>query len=142
MEDFIPFEIAKKLKEKGFRDECLAYYTPYGGILNFNTINVDRRPSGYTMNFAEFYECYNCYVENNIDAPTISQALKWLREEKKIVITILPSTFDSATSLSNYYYVIYDVKEYFWDKYEYQQSFETYEECEIKAIEYALDNLI
>lgn len=72
----------------------------------------------------------------------IYDVLRWLRKEKKIVISILPSSFNNTTSLSNYYYVVYNIKEYFWDKYEYQQSFETYEECELEAIEYVLDNLI
>ena len=27
MEDFVNFEVAKKLKEKGFREECFGYYS-------------------------------------------------------------------------------------------------------------------
>lgn len=111
MEDFVTFEIAKKLKEKGFK---------------YNKMNLLDR----------------ICMENQINHPAISKVLKWLREEKKIVISILPTSFNNTTSLSNYYYVVYDIKEYFWDKYEYSQSFETYEECELKAIEYVLDNLI
>lgn len=114
MEDFVPYELAVKLKEKGF---------------DWDTREI------YERNIlACIYEDY--------PKPTISQVLKWLRKEKKIVISILPSSFNNTTSLSNYYYVVYDIKEYFWDKYEYSQSFETYEECELRAIEYTLDNLI
>lgn len=29
MEDFVTFNIAKKLKEKGFREKCFAVYEPY-----------------------------------------------------------------------------------------------------------------
>jgi hypothetical protein len=74
-------------------------------------------------------------------APTISQVLKWLRT-KKIVISILPTGYNKETGLPGYYYVVYDVTEYFWEKFEYPGSFDTWEECELSAIEYVLDNLI
>lgn len=32
-EDFVPFELAKKLKEKGFKEECIAYYHADGELL-------------------------------------------------------------------------------------------------------------
>lgn len=86
MEDFVNFDLAVKLKEKGYREKCFATYTPYSGTLKFNEINTDQRPTSYKLNIEEFRECYNYYKENNIDAPTISQVLKWLRDEKKIHI--------------------------------------------------------
>ena len=140
MEDFVTFEIAKKLKEKGFREDCIAYYHTDGELI----YNRDEYRGG---DYKSLLNSYNSLPKNpigceQIDAPTISQVLKWLREGKKFVISILPASFDKTTSLSNYYYVVYNIKEYFWDRYEYPQSFGTYEECELRAIEYVLDNLI
>jgi hypothetical protein len=128
-EDFIPFELAVKLKEKGFDGPCYGYYHCNGGNDSFELCgNGDR----------DFQNSKNQY---RVAAPTIPQVLKWLRK-KKIVVSILPAGYNKETGLSNYYYVIYDVAEYFWKKYEYPQSFETYEECELSSIEYVLDNLI
>ena len=134
MENFVTFEIAKKLKDKGFKEECLCHYI--GKDLFYNI----ESPIANKQLWFSHNKFDNIWHRDNYDAPTISQTLKWLREEKKIVISILPTSFNKTTSLSNYYYVVYNIKEYFWDKYEYSQSFETYEECELSAIEYVLDN--
>ena len=128
-EDFIPFELAVKLKEKGFNKPCYGYYHCNGGNDSFELCgNGDR----------DFQNSKNQY---RVAAPTISQVLKWLRK-KKIVVSILPTGYNKETGLPGYYYVIYDVAEYFWNKYEYPQSFETWEECAIGSIKYVLDNLI
>lgn len=79
-EDFIPFELAVKLKEKGFRENCLAYYTN-NDILQFNYSHK----AG--AKYSDCYLSHNSMPRNFIsgkffDAPTISQVLKWLREKK------------------------------------------------------------
>lgn len=128
-EDFVTYELSKKLKEKGFDEPCYGYYHCNGGNDSFELCgNSDR-------------DFQNSKNKHRIAAPTISQVLKWLRK-KKIVISILPTGYNKETGLPGYYYVIYDVTEYFWKKYEYPQSFETWEECELGAIKYVIDNLI
>lgn len=126
-EDFVTYELAVKLKEKGFDEPCYGYYHCNGGNDSFELCG-DR----------DFLNSKNQY---RVAAPTIPQVLKWLRK-KKIVISILPTGYNKETGLPGYYYVIYDVTEYFWEKHEYPQSFETWEECKLGAIEYVLDNLI
>ena len=128
-EDFVTYELAVKLKEKGFNEPCYGYFHCDGGDDSFEVCgNGD----------CDFLNSKNKY---RIAAPTISQVLKWLRK-KEIVISIMPTGYNKETGLPGYYYVIYDVAEYFWKKYEYPQSFETWEECAINSVEYALDNLI
>ena len=56
--DFVNFDLAKKLKEKGFDWDRITTYNP------------------------------RTKVRNNHLEPTISQVLKWLREKKKIAINI------------------------------------------------------
>ena len=79
-EDFVTYEIAVKLKEKGFKDLCLAYYT------NTNDLYFN-----YSHKAGAKYS--DCYLSHNlmpkdsvsgkfVDAPTISQVLKWLRKKK------------------------------------------------------------
>lgn len=118
--EFVDFNLAKKLREKGYPFNTTHHYDKNGHII-VALCDYDERCE-YPM-------------------PTIPQVLKWLRK-KKIVISILPTGYNKETGLPNYYYVIYDVAEYFWKKYEYPQSFETWEECAIDSIKYVLDNLI
>ena len=130
-EDFVTYELAKKLKEKGYPQHIadFAYIVDNYGEDECNI--GDRLPISLVPDYMD-----------DVSAPTISQVLKWLREEKKIVISILPTLYNKKTGLPNYYYIIHDVTEYSWRIEEYPQSFESWEECALGAIEYALDNLI
>lgn len=149
-EDFVTYELAVKLKEKGFDRPCIYAYCEQGGWNKYKQVHepithilrTDGNPFGSFYSGKNWNVKYKTY-KNKIrcSAPTIPQVLRWLRK-KKIVISILPTGYNKETGLTSYYYVIYDVTEYFWEKYEYSQSFETWEECELSAIEYVLDNLI
>ena len=70
-EDFVSFETAKLLKEKGFEGECLAAYNGNGKLYEFDKEVDDNTP----------------YWS---DAPTIQMAMKWLREKHKLHIITLP----------------------------------------------------
>lgn len=138
MEDFVTFEIAKKLKEKGFREECLLHYTDTG-FLFCNSIDTYDRPN-QELDYSDFRKCFN--NGNSIglvDAPTLSQALKWFREEK---IYIVP-TFCVDQNDSGYWdfrlistmdgMLIYD---------EIKNRYNSYEQAALAGIEYVLNNLI
>lgn len=135
-EDFVPFELSVKLKYKGFRGLCLAYYT-----------NDDTLYYNYSHKAGASYT--DCYLSHNlmpkdsvsgkfVDAPTISQVLKWLREEKKIYIMI-----DRSFSVKNsWHYVICNN-----DDFEHliqQESIPNrkWEQAAIAGIEYIIDNNI
>lgn len=76
MDKIVNFWIAKKLKERGFREKCLYRYSPYSQTLQPNRVET---LFARKVDHSEFYKCYNVYVDNDIDAPTISQVLEWLR---------------------------------------------------------------
>lgn len=57
--DFVTFEIAKKLKEKGFREECIAYYHTDGELL----YNSDQYRGG---NYKSLWNSYNSLPKNPI----------------------------------------------------------------------------
>lgn len=79
MEDFVPRELAIKLKEKGFKEKCYAYYFPVNNELVYNT-NQFRGGILYD-NLHSYNSLPNEVLTSDfIDAPTISQVLKWLRE--------------------------------------------------------------
>lgn len=125
-EDFVPYELAVKLEEKGFNEPCNAYYEPIKLNLNFCKLgwrNSTEKQLGV------------------ITAPTISQVLKWLREEKKMHIIV-------EISDSGWYYTIYPSIRWENGKLKsdtYIMSFknkESYEQAALAGIEYVLDNLI
>jgi hypothetical protein len=141
-EDFVSFELAKRLQEKGFKQKCLAYYDAEDNVgLLYNTQYTDEAlPCQYT----DLLQCHNTGEaetqsddsENCVDAPTISQVLKWLREEKKRFVVIHPTGH-----VVHYYYTVHNLARSF-DTFEYTQSFATYEQAAIEGIEYVIDNLI
>ena len=98
MEDFVSFDLAKKLKEKGFRKKCYAYYRPHDTTLSHNH-NPYR--GGIFEDCVYSFNSLGEGVINSdfIDAPTISQVLKWLREEKNV--EVIPS-FDYEERIWGY----------------------------------------
>ena len=132
------FEIAKKLREKGFKEQCVAHYYPSGSELFFNQT---------TFRGAIVEDClysYNslpveCIGSELIDAPTIAQVLKWLRETKGLYV-------DISLCKKGYYAIVYETN--FPDNKDYANSWnvdvlsDTYEQTALDVIEYVLDNLI
>lgn len=123
--DFVDFNLAKKLKEKGF---------------DWVTSNVYERNT-----LACRYEDY--------PKPTISQVLKWLREEKKIFVAInigycyesyekpFPTNPKMEPILKGYYYGVWDLGN-LNDENGRSEYFESPVLAVIAGIEYVLDNLI
>ena len=143
MEDFVPFEIAKKLKEKGFREKCLTYYDVDDNIwLLHNTQYTDEMlPCQYTdlLISRNTDDSDNC-----IDAPTISQVLKWLRTEKNIDIVIYP--VDASTLYmggEKYILSVYiNAKRYYKLHHDGIDKYVKWEQAALAGIECVIDNLI
>ena len=121
-EDYVSFEIAKLLKEKGFDEDTICVYIGrYLLIKGESTVsNTTDMPI--------------------IPAPTIQMVMKWLREVHNIHITIDCDICDSF----DFYSIIRIKSEESWKTYvEYEdEGSNTYEEAIEKAIEYCLTNLI
>ena len=93
--DCVPFELAKKLKEKGFREKCLSFYYKKGGF-QWNGMKVDKYLDSVNISWA-FY-CFNDIIDGEkIDAPSVAQVMKWLREEKNVMIEIPIHLMDGHT---------------------------------------------
>ncbi len=138
MEDFVTYDIAKKLKEKGFKEKCFAYYDPKG--CDLYTIQTPFRGG----DFEDCMYSYNslrkeCRFVECIDAPTISQVLKWLREEKKLFVE--PSLFKYGYE-SYVQSAIFEKDKDYTDTWRVEGFHSTYEQAAIAGIEYVLDNLI
>ena len=117
-EDYISFEIAKHLKEKGFDEECRAFY-------------VKSKECGIELFHAKEPYNYNNNVHPCTSAPTLQMTMKWLREVHHITIGI---TF----SLDIITYEIQKDEEFITAI----GSSRSYEDMVEDAIKYCLENLI
>jgi hypothetical protein len=79
--EFIPKDLAIKLKEKSFNRPCFGYYINDKLIMNLTSIHLPFGGNVYDTMYSS-----NGLCENDIaDAPTIDQVLEWLREKDIIV---------------------------------------------------------
>jgi hypothetical protein len=124
MEDFVTFEIAKKLKEKGFPIKTKT--EGKFGLTEVKEVEI---------------------------LPTISQVLKWLREEKDIHIEpciLADADIDADGKVINEFtywsFSIMSIANGDMIYFEYEHiddmRFDSYEEATIDGIEYVIDNLI
>jgi hypothetical protein len=146
-EDFVSFDLAKKLKEKGFNQKCLAYYDVEDNVgLLYNTQYTDEAlPCQYT----DLLQCHNTGEAETqpddsgfcVDAPTIPQVLKWLRDSNAIHIHIC--LYSKGWYCDVYTFKYYEEDREYGAKHIVQlDEFSTYESAALAGIEYALDNVI
>ena len=120
-EDYVSFETAKLLKEKGFDKKCFTVYN----------------------NDGKFYDTrYGIAPSIEIPAPTLQMAMKWLREMHNYDVGVCLDSY--VEPYDNLYYILIRRRK---DKYENispceQAYFDTYEEAAEAAIKYCLENLI
>ena len=120
IEDFVPFQMAIKLKEKGLilsKEYIFGAYDEDGDLFSMLEYNIE-----------EYWCAY---------APTISQVLKWLRETKNIEVV---ASFSYRNKVWGYQVGDMTLLEDSILSYDY--SFPTYEEAALAGIEYVLNNLI
>ena len=121
-DDFVPFKLAVKLKEKGYpqvKENTLAMY------------NEEEEWFSLAKNLDDFEYSFEDFDDKDCVSPTIAQVLKWLRKEKKIFVSV-------------------EVEYEDWFEYKIVQLikstgtriYETYDDARLAGIEYVLDNLI
>ena len=128
-EDYVSFEVAKLLKEKGFHEKVNHVYHYY------------TTAPFYQRHLRDFNgEDYKNLRHEHYSAPTLQMAMKWLREVYRILILV---EYDSPVFSSDIYKMD-DIDEYGSAKHvpptfanckNYEQAIET-------AIKYCLENLI
>lgn len=141
--EIVPFLLAKKLKEKGFPQDiqhCIGWYpTEY-----YKNSCIGEYFEGELQEIEDYYGDRISaihIIENEkkgVIAPTISQVLKWLREEKKIYIMI-----DRSFSVKNsWHYVICNNDDF--EHLVQQESIPNrkWELAALAGIEYVVNNLI
>ena len=132
-EDYVSFETAKLLKEKGFNEPCRGNY--YWGFDDKDNSIVE---------FGEWTaQAYNNDFEDEMficSAPTLQMAMKWLREVHKLEIFL---NLDVIQENHNWWYKIGKyTKGYISILHESGSDYSTYENACEAAIKYCLENLI
>ena len=119
-EDYVSFETAKLLKEKGFDEPCWNYY--YDSKLEhyFRPVKNNEWPL------------------NRVSAPTHQMVLKWLREVHAIFISIMCCTYPTLNKVI----WIPDITTFESVFPNSAVECDTYEEAVETAILYVLKNLI
>lgn len=128
IEDYVSFETAKLLKEKGFDIYVRSYYekNEYKTKEEFSTNNA----------------LWNWSISSfRYSAPTLQMAMKWLREVHHCVICITPLAFYCGEIVSKWGYCIWADDNTEVDE-ESSPRLESYEEACEAAIKYCLENLI
>jgi len=130
-EDYVSFEIAKLLKEKGFDEVTSKWYLKYKGEYSL----VSRGSAEHT--------------DDSIDVPTLQMAMRWLREVHHLFIGVEP-----RLSFTDYYWItanVYRVRKknslYHAEPVDDYSCVaccdgDSFEDACEKAIKYCLENLI
>ena len=130
-EDYVSFETAKLLKEKGFDEDINFWYNENGNEIFFQ----QKYDIMYNWRVRQGMKIYQC--------PTLQMVMKWLREVYKIIPIIL--TDENSQDSFYYWFRIDTIKEGKWEDAIYRENekaFPTYEEACEAAIKYCLENLI
>lgn len=121
-EDYVSAEIAKLLKEKGFKGSCNCFYER-GKIVDFNNYWWRITPK-------ERYE--------SIQAPTLQMAMRWLREAHQLFIDIRYSVICHRFS----YRIWTNESKDYDDGCFVDFIYPTYEQAAESAIKYCLENYL
>lgn len=132
-EDYVSFETAKLLKEKGFDERVKSYYTESGlegYMLALKATKNTELGDGF------------------ISRPTLQMVMKWLREEhNKIIVPGISLDDRTSSTISHYIVGIWYVPKNNGGALCFisptpENGYSTYEEACEEAIKYVLENLI
>ena len=133
--EFVPFELAVKLKELGFDEPCFGYYVD--GELRGINLGIEQLGGiePYYQRFG-FHTLSNHNIDNPnkivVTAPTFSQAFRWFREKHNIDGLL------HKTAEGSYYFWITECEYENYNHYKYYNQmvyFNTYEEAELACLE-------
>lgn len=158
--EFVTFELAKKLKEKGFSYGCLFVYNKeqvinpeiikeFGELSDDGYYELTKHGGGiFDWDFVYIYETQliqyrDVIIEGEIvKAPTISQVLKWLREQKNINVEIFLFNGTYSYYVKSVTQICEDLTHQCLNDDTTEEEYNSYEEAAIAGIEYCLNNLI
>lgn len=131
-EEFVPFEISKKLQEKGFKQDY--------NIFGYKVIFSDEDAIKYISDIGAYEKGY---FGINIPCPSINEVLKWLREEKGVYVSIETfPTFSTKNKVHFCYTIKTESDGSSMKVIESEYTYCEYSEAELNCIEYIIDNIL
>ena len=130
-EQFTTYEIALKLKELGFDEECFAYFHPDSDFCMFEYYDLERQNSTIQSHYGGIKQC---------TAPLWQQVIDWFRENHKLHIELQTGDF-------LYYAVLYQANENnhigndVWSSLDELSYYEARKQAILKTIELCKNNL-
>ena len=146
-EDYVSFETAKLLKEKGFDGPCHMVW--YKTANSKQIVSAPQFVEGEIVTTRDSVDAaardmiYPYSFENGVEgflAPTLQMAMKWLREEKDVQIEIAIVGTDTWESPTKWMYGFRCQTKDVIDRR--NADFSSYEEACEAAIKYCLEKLI
>jgi len=137
--EFVPYELALRMKQLGFDGSCFAIWSGFDEQ-NFSITDTIRLySSGFRINGTQSSKFYiNDFNSLRVAAPTFSQAFRWFRENHNLHAE--PYTVDMGAI--EYCFQIRDLysEKYIYDNFvgaggSYHGTFDTPEEAELKCLE-------
>ena len=129
-EDYVNFETAKLLKEKGYCNVSTVFYKENGELIRYN---VPLNNNGISDTLGVFYE-----------APTLQMAMKWLREKHNLHVEVRITNHGMTIDIIKYYWVMTNTETGRWcdeSTIYTAKAFDTPEEAEDDAIRHALEKM-
>ena len=133
MEDYVSFETAKLLKERGFDEVCISVY--HDGELQLVSSLGIFCGEGYGEQILTYTNSECSWSPIMIAAPTLQMTMKWLRKVHNFHILVEPN--HDKEGLYNAH-----VKVGWWSYNWAGIGYNTHEEACEAAIKYCLENLI
>lgn len=150
-EQYVEFETAKLLREKGFDADCEYVYTNDGTekrVCAEHFMEGESCVNNSDIERVAKYDGWITYTQGDYAylCPTQAMALRWLREEKHYYIQIMLDSW-ALGGHSGYYIVIQDINSDFEEVSPAVNDnddvfFKTYEEAAEAAIKYVLEKLV
>lgn len=142
-EAYVSFETAKLLRDKGFEEVCSAHYEDYG---IHQPLYITARRGAYNIAFKQrenLANRFNLLKERyKCAAPTQQMAMRWLREEYNIFISIQPDFPSEQDYKLCWCWSANILHENCINTKGYQCYIETYEKACEAALLYSLENLV
>lgn len=150
-EAYVSLKVAKLLKEKGFNQQCMAFYDYQkaldkddcdGYVLTFSSESCEFESIYITNTILTEYQIEYCTNRFLYSVPTHQMAMRWLREKYNIHISIQPDFPSDKDYKMCWWWCVSTLHEKCISMKGYQCYLETYEEAVEAALKYTLENII
>ncbi len=122
--EFIPYEHALVLKELGFDEQCMRYYSSKNGGLLVLPQRISTMHNTKNSSVEKEYYC---------SAPLYQQAFRWFREKHNLDVTFRKMDYGTESQFTGYYFSVYRGNELI-DIHGADKKCKAYEDSELECL--------